>query len=252
MAGFEGIGSADHFVRTSPRLSPAAKTDVAPASTPTARMHTGRSSAGGDAVVTTLRPALSCIHVKVPAAAQSDTARAEGATIHRHSYGPVSTAIQVAVTPLVLFWHWGVAPLGRLAGKVVARLHLDGLDRRIAKLSPYAALATFVTPAIALVPVKIGAFELMAHGHHLGGVAAIIAAKIIGTAVVGHLFALTKPKLMQIGWFKKAYDWWTPWKAAIVHRAHDMSEAVMRPMRHMRAYKMSRVTQRAIGRLLHP
>ncbi len=124
-------------------------------------------------------------------------------------------------------------------------------DKRIANLPPYAALATFATPAVALIPVKIGALELLAHGHHLGGVAVIIGAKVIGTAVVGHLFSVAKPKLMQIGWFAKAYDWWTPWKNAIVHRVHDMSDAVMRPIRQTRAYKMGRVTQRTIGRILH-
>ena len=44
------------------------------------------------------------------------------------------------------------------------------------------------------------------------GIAVIVAAKLIGTALVGRLFVLTERQLMQFAWFARAMNWWVATK----------------------------------------
>jgi hypothetical protein len=47
------------------------------------------------------------------------------------------------------------------------------------------------------------------------GLSVIVAAKVLGTALVGRLFILTEPQLMQIAWFARAMGWWRATKARV-------------------------------------
>jgi hypothetical protein len=117
---------------------------------------------------------------------------------------------------LILFEEWGWVPLQRAAA-VVARLPpLAWAERRIAALPPWPALSVFVLPTLALLPVKLAALWLIGRGHAGLGLAVIIAAKLVGTAVVARLFALTQPALMQLAWFASLYSRWTNWKQALL------------------------------------
>ena len=89
------------------------------------------------------------------------------------------------------------------------------VENQLAKLPPYAALVAFVIPAAVLLPFKLAAFWLIAHGQaFLGGMVFIIA-KIIGTAFLARIFSLTKNALMTIGWFALAYNTVMDWKQRI-------------------------------------
>jgi hypothetical protein len=89
------------------------------------------------------------------------------------------------------------------------------IETNLAKLPPYAALIAFAIPAAVLLPFKLFAFWLMANGHHLMGVQVFIVAKIIGTALLARIFAITKPALMTIRWFARAYTAFITWKAKL-------------------------------------
>jgi hypothetical protein len=43
----------------------------------------------------------------------------------------------------------------------------------------------------------------------------LIAAKLASTALIARIFILTKPALMQIGWFSRAYNIFVPWQEAM-------------------------------------
>ena len=73
----------------------------------------------------------------------------------------------------------------------------------------------FVAPSAILFPVKIGALWLLAGGHVLKAGALLAVAKVASTALVARIFTLTKPALLQIGWFARAYAWFVPWKDAL-------------------------------------
>ena len=86
------------------------------------------------------------------------------------------------------------------------------MEAQIGKLPAYAALIAFVIPAAILLPFKLAAFWLIAHGHAVYGLWVFVIAKVIGTAFLARIFSLTKPALLTIGWFNRAYLAVTHWK----------------------------------------
>ena len=117
---------------------------------------------------------------------------------------------------LILFEEWGWDPLQRALARLARLPLLRQAESVIARLPPYAALVVFLVPALALLPVKLLALGLIAQGQRLLGLGVILAAKLLGTAVVARLFALTQPALMQLPWFARVYSRWSAWKAALL------------------------------------
>jgi hypothetical protein len=119
------------------------------------------------------------------------------------------------VALLILFEEWGWEPLARLAGQL-ARLPLVGrIEQRIAQLPPYLALALLALPASLLLPVKLMALWLIEQGRPWLGLAVIVAAKVLGTALVARLFMLTQPALMRLPWFARLFARWTAFKERV-------------------------------------
>ena len=121
----------------------------------------------------------------------------------------------LATIPLALWvfleeWVWDamlafMAWLGRLPP-------IRWAESQIAQLPPYAALITFIIPGAILLPFKLAAFWLIAHGHGLYGMWVFVIAKVIGTAFLARIFSLTKPALLSISWFSKVYFAIIGWK----------------------------------------
>ena len=137
---------------------------------------------------------------------------------------------------LIVFEEWGWGPLSRLLERIGQLPLLRQMEARISLLPPRAALLVFLLPTIALLPIKLLALGLIAHGHRTLGVLVIIAAKLIGTAIVARLFTLTQAALLQIPWFAKLYWPWIVWKEGVLMRlraswAWRLSRALKRQMR---------------------
>ena len=130
--------------------------------------------------------------------------------------GPVralaTTVLQIIAALAVLFLEWGWRPLEEALSRLSKYFVFARVEAWIKSLSPYGALAMFAAPAIGLFPLKLIALYLFATGHPILGVGLIGGAKVAGTAIVARIFVLTQPQLMQIGWFKAAYDRFMPWK----------------------------------------
>jgi hypothetical protein len=119
--------------------------------------------------------------------------------------------LAVAV-PVLLFEEWGWDALRKLMQQL-ARLSLwRQLERGLAALPPWAALAVMLVPMLALLPLKLLALWLFAAGHAVWGVALLLSAKLGGTALVAWLFHLVQPALMQLDWFARWYPRWKRWK----------------------------------------
>lgn len=86
------------------------------------------------------------------------------------------------------------------------------VESHITRLPAYAALVAFLIPVAVLLPFKLAAFWLIAHGKGFLGAVVFIVAKIIGTAFLARIFALTKPALMTISWFAQSYTAIIAWK----------------------------------------
>lgn len=140
------------------------------------------------------------------------------------------------VALVILFEEWGWEPLQAALGRLARWPLLAWLERQLQRLPPYAALAVFALPALALLPVKLGALALISSGHALGGLLLIVATKLIGTAIVARLFALLQPALMQLGWFARGHARWTVWKARWMNRVRASAtwRAATRTLRQVR------------------
>jgi hypothetical protein len=133
----------------------------------------------------------------------------------------ISWLKKILLTPLALllvFEEWGWHSLSALMAWIARLPILAWLERRIAALPPWAALVTFVLPALALLPVKLLAIWLFSQGHALMGLLLLIGAKLVGTAVVARLFHLTLPALMQLRWFAHWYPRWKSWKDKLLEQ----------------------------------
>jgi hypothetical protein len=120
----------------------------------------------------------------------------------------------VLVALVVLFEEWGWEPLQRLMARIARLPVLRHLEALIARLPSWAALAVLALPSLLLIPAKLGALWLIASGKKTLGLAFIVMAKVLGTAIVARLFALTRPALMRMPWFAALYGRWVAWKAA--------------------------------------
>lgn len=124
----------------------------------------------------------------------------------------------VLLTPLILFEEWGWEPLRRWAARIAALPLLAAINARIARLPPYGALAALGLPAVVLLPLKLVGLWMLAHGWVAASVLLLVAAKVVGTALLAHLFSLTQPALMQLAWFARALGAWRRWKARWIAR----------------------------------
>ena len=118
----------------------------------------------------------------------------------------------------ILFEEWGWEPLQRGLAAIGRLPVLRGLEALVRRLPPHAALALFLLPTLLLLPVKLLALFLIAHGQRLLGLVVIVLAKVVGTAIVARLFTLTRPALLQLPWFATVYQRWAGWKQGLLAR----------------------------------
>lgn len=97
----------------------------------------------------------------------------------------------LAAAAVVIFFEealWRLAKIYEWLG-LLPLFH--GIETWIRRLPPYPAMALFVGPAAALLPVKLLALYWLAGGHPVLGISTILSAKVLGTAAVARLFQLT-------------------------------------------------------------
>jgi hypothetical protein len=146
-------------------------------------------------------------------------------------------AVGALLALVILFEEWGWEPLQRSMVRL-ARLSVFGaIERWVGRLSPGPALATFLVPSLMLVPVKLAALWFIGEGQPMMGLAVLLLAKLVGTAVVARLFALTKPALLTLPRFAAVYARWSVFKADLLAR-----------VRGSWAWRMGRAMRRRIRR----
>lgn len=125
------------------------------------------------------------------------------------------SALLVLAAIVLFIEEWGWKPLAAWAGRMASWPPLAWVEARIRRASPRVALALFLVPGIALIPIKLLALWLIGEGHVWLGVSVILAAKLLGTALVGRLFVLVEPQLMRFARFARALAWWRITKARV-------------------------------------
>ena len=116
--------------------------------------------------------------------------------------------VLLAVIFLIEAWLWD--HLEPIVAWFVAKLPLqtfkNWLAERVDTLSPAMTLIVFVVPVIPLFPLKLVGFWLLTHEYWLSAIATIIFAKLLGVGVAAFVFDVTRPKLLEMGWFEKLYE----------------------------------------------
>ena len=116
--------------------------------------------------------------------------------------------VLLAIIFLIEAWLWD--HLEPIVAAVVAALPLRAfktwLAERVDSLSPAMTLIVFIVPVIPLFPLKLVGFWLLAHEYWMSAILTIIFAKFLGVGVAAFVFDVTRPKLLEMAWFEKLYE----------------------------------------------
>jgi hypothetical protein len=116
--------------------------------------------------------------------------------------------VLLAVIFLIEAWLWD--HLEPIVAWVVARIPLrtfkQWLADRVDTLSPAMTLIVFIVPVVPLFPLKLGGLWLLTHEYWISAILTIIFAKFLGVGVAAFVFDVTRPKLLEMGWFETLYD----------------------------------------------
>jgi hypothetical protein len=116
--------------------------------------------------------------------------------------------VLLAVIFLIEAWLWD--HLEPIVAWFVAKIPLQAfkhwLAERVDTLSPAMTLIVFAVPVIPLFPLKLIGFYLLTHEYWLSAFTTIIFAKLLGVGVTAFVFDVTRPKLLEMGWFERLYE----------------------------------------------
>jgi hypothetical protein len=129
--------------------------------------------------------------------------------------------ILVALVFLFEAWLWD--RLGPIVAWVVGWIPWRELKVRLAaaieRLPPEATLLVFLVPVILLFPIKLVGLWMLAHGSWLGAMATLMLAKMVSMGVTAFIFETTRPKLLQLWWFRWLYERimaWLVWAHGLI------------------------------------
>ena len=129
---------------------------------------------------------------------------------------------------IFLFEAWLWTHLAPIVASVVACIPLRAIKERIAAWiehrPPTATLVVFIVPVVLLLPLKFLGLWMLAHGYWLGALGVLAFAKVVSLGVTAFIFDLTRPKLLQLAWFRWFYERvmvWLVW-------AHELVDPIKR------------------------
>jgi hypothetical protein len=132
--------------------------------------------------------------------------------------------VLLAIVFLVEAWLW--EHLRPLVAAVVNVIAWDRLKARLAvlieKLPPWAVLIVFVIPFIVLLPLKFLEVYFIVHHQWIATIFILVLAKLLGLGVTAFIFDVTKPKLLQMAWFRWLYQLMLVWLA----KAHAITDPI--------------------------
>lgn len=150
--------------------------------------------------------------------------------------------VLLALIFLIEAWLWD--HLEPVVSRFVAWIPLRAFKLWLAEcvdaLSPAMTLIVFIVPIIPLFPLKLVGLWLLANEYWISAILILVFAKFLGVGVAAFIFDVTRPKLLQMAWFEKLYNW----VIALRAKAH----AVIDPVKL--GIKQALATARGSSRLL--
>ena len=138
--------------------------------------------------------------------------------------------ILLAIIFLIEAWLWD--HLEPVVARVVAALPLRAfkqwLAERVDSLSPAMTLIVFIVPIIPLFPLKLVGLWLLTHEYWMSAIGTIIFAKFLGVGVTAFIFDVTRPKLLEMAWFEKLYEFVIALRAKAMALVDPIKQRIMR------------------------
>src|SRR6201990_148017 len=139
----------------------------------------------------------------------------------------------VLLAIIFLIEAWLGDPPEPIVAKVVAMIPLrtfkQWLAERVDTLSPAMTLIVFIVPGLALFSLQLVGLWLLTHEHWMSAVFTIVFAKFLGVGVTAFIFDVTRPKLLEMGWFERLYEFILALRA----RAKELVEPVKQRIVHV-------------------
>lgn len=116
--------------------------------------------------------------------------------------------VLLAIVFLIEAWLWDhLEPIvARVVAMIPLRAFKQWLSDRVDTLSPAMTLIVFIAPVVPLFPLKLVGLWLLTHEYWASAVFTILFAKFVGVGVTAFIFDVTRPKLLELAWFEKLYE----------------------------------------------
>ena len=139
--------------------------------------------------------------------------------------------VLLAVIFLIEAWLWDhLEPIvARVVAWIPLRAFKQWLADRVDTLSPAMTLIVFVVPVLPLFPLKLIGLWLLANEYWASAIIMIIFAKFVGVGVTAFIFDVTRPKLLEMAWFERIYEFIMALRA----KAAALVDPVKRRIREM-------------------
>jgi hypothetical protein len=143
----------------------------------------------------------------------------------------ITRPLWILLALVFLFEAWLWEHLRPIVAWIVDRIAWATLKARIAAaiegIPPYPTLFVFLVPVTLLLPLKFLGLWMLAHGSWLGAMGTLAFAKVVSMGVTAFIFDVTKPKLLQLPWFRWLYAHVLDWLA----RAHALIDPIRNEVR---------------------
>jgi hypothetical protein len=116
--------------------------------------------------------------------------------------------VLLAIIFLIEAWLWDhLEPIvARVVALIPLRAFKQWLAERVDSLSPAMTLIVFIVPVLPLFPLKLVGLWLLTHEYWTSAIFTILFAKLLGVGVTAFVFDVTRPKLLEMAWFEKLYE----------------------------------------------
>ena len=141
--------------------------------------------------------------------------------------------VLLAVIFLIEAWLWDhLEPVvAWFVALIPLRTFKQWLADRVDTLSPAMTLIVFIVPVIPLFPLKLVGLWLLAHEYWFSAILTIIFAKFLGVGVTAFIFDVTRPKLLEMAWFEKLYEFVIALRAKAMALVDPIKQRIMDVLR---------------------
>ena len=141
--------------------------------------------------------------------------------------------VLLAVIFLIEAWLWDhLEPIvERIVAWIPLRAFKQWLSDRVDTLSPAMTLIVFAVPVIPLFPLKLIGIWLLAHEYWISAAAVIVFGKFVGVGVTAFIFDVTRKKLLQMGWFRKIYEFILAMRAKAAELVYPIKQRIREMLR---------------------